>query len=401
MIIKLFVKILVIALVVSCSKKIDPQSLIKKDVVKMVTLKDVIEQTGEVQPIIKIELKSEASGQIDTIYVKEGERLKMGQRILKIDPTQLLSRKAKLELSLERAKINLAQATRDVSNVEALVNTGTVSRQKADDARSAESLAQINVKDIELEMKDLDYQLGKTTILAPMNGVLTALTVEKGEIAISATQSFSGGTAIGTIADLSKLEILTKVGEADYPRIKEGQKVSIRLESDRLRTTTGVVSFVAVAAKKETGSEIGQFEVRVNIDSVITGLVPGVNVTSSFVVLEKKNVLAIPFLFATSLPEGGYYVSRSSNANIPDSLLIKKPMDKDPSKRQFAREGKIDKRLDKAKDERRKAFRALGLKRQRVSLGETDFTNYEVTGGLNEGDTVLVLLGNDEPRPGR
>ncbi|MBL8028285.1 MAG: biotin/lipoyl-binding protein, partial [Fibrobacteres bacterium] len=174
-------------LIFSCSEKINPETLYKKEVVKKGSLRDVIEQTGEVQPVIKVELKSEASGQIDTIYVTEGQRVKKGDRILKIDPTQLLSRKAKLELSLKRARINLAQASRDLANTEALVNTGTVSKTKSEDAKNAESLADINLQDIELEMKDLDYQLGKTTILSPMNGVLTVLEVEKGEIAISAT----------------------------------------------------------------------------------------------------------------------------------------------------------------------------------------------------------------------
>ncbi|MBL8026506.1 MAG: HlyD family efflux transporter periplasmic adaptor subunit, partial [Fibrobacteres bacterium] len=206
----------------------------------------------------------------------------------------------------------------------------------------------------------------------------------------------------GTIADLSKLEILTRVGEADYPRIHKGQKVTIKLESDRKRSTTGVVSFVAVAAKKETGSEIGQFEVRVGIDSVIVGLVPGVNVTASFVVLEKKDVLTLPYLFATPSPDGGFTVLRPKGSNVPASYIVKRPdADGDIAKKRPGgpkRDGKIDKRLDKAKDERRKAMKALGFIKQRVSLGETDFTNYEVTDGLKEGDTVITLLGGDDSK---
>ncbi len=390
----------------SCSKKMNMDALVRKEIVKRASLRDVIEQTGEVQPVVKVEIKSEASGQIDTVFVTEGERLRTGQRILRIDPTQLLSRRAKLVLSHEKAQIVLSQAKRDLENAEELVKMGTISVQKAEDARNSEALAGISLKDIELELKDIDYQLSKTVILAPMNGVLTALNVEKGEIVISATQGFSGGTSIGTIADLSKLEILTKVGEADYTRIYKGQKVSIRLESNRERTTTGVVTFVAVAAKKETGSEIGQFEVKVGIDSAIAGLVPGVNVTASFIVLDKKDVISIPYMFVNSIPNGGYFAYRSSHADIPEKDELRRGAggaEKGQPNTRGSRtnpEGKIDKRLIKAREEKRRELEKLGLKRQRITVGETDFMNYEVIGGLKEGDTVYLPLADDS-RSGR
>ena len=114
----------------ACGSRVNVDKLIQKETVKKGDLRDVITQTGEVQPIVKVELKCESSGRIDTLYVREGQILKKGQKILKIDPTQILTQKNRLDLELQKAQVQLDLAKRDYDNAKELFSAGTVSSQK-------------------------------------------------------------------------------------------------------------------------------------------------------------------------------------------------------------------------------------------------------------------------------
>ncbi len=375
-------------------------NLIDKDVVRKVDLRDIVSQTGEIQPVVKVELKSEASGKIDSVYIKEGERVKKGELILKIDPTRLLTQKKKLSLAVRKAKLSAALAKRDFDNANTLFSNGQLPRKQLEDLQNNYELKEITLKERELELNDILYQLSKTRIMAPMDGVLIALLVEEGEIAVSATSGFSGGTAIGTIADISKLEVITQIGEIDYVKIKKGQAVTINMESNTNLNTSGKVSFVSLAAQKEDNSTISSFEVRIAIDSLIPGLVPGVNVNVDFVVLDKKQVLGIPYAMVQKTERKGTPVSM---VFLPEGTTPKIPFrgppknnGKNPGSRRY-QPGKMGKRLAKNQAERSEAVKNLNLVRAKIITGETDYKYIEVLDGLAEGDTVVKIIGGQGP----
>ncbi len=389
----------IILTLVSCGKEPDQNDLLRKEVVQKVDLRDVISQSGEVQPIIKVELKSEASGKIDNVYVKEGERLKKGDKILKIDPTRLLMQKEKLDLAVKKALLNHKLAKRDYENAQKLFTMGQMPQKRLEDLKNEFELNEITLQEKELELNDIKYQLTKTLITSPMDGVLISLLVEEGEIAVSATSGFSGGTAIGTVADISKLEVVTQIGEVDYAKIRKDQVVQISMESDIHSKTTGVVSFVSLAAKKETNSNISSFEVRVAIDSLIPALVPGVNVNVGFVILEKKNVIGIPYSMVQKRKRGDkemYFVYRPAGTKVDETA---KDIPFDAGEKEKRRKGRhrlgksINKRMEKKKEERQEALKKLNLVLSRIVVGATDYRFYEVHKGLAPGDTVVKVLG--------
>ena len=390
--------ILTAALLIACGNKNDLKNLLQKETVRYEDLRDVITQTGEVRPVVKVEIKCEASGKIDTLFVKEGEALKKGQRILKIDPTQLITQKNKLDLQVEKARLKLDLARRDYENAEKLAASGSVSQQKLQDLKSTYDLASLEIKDLELDLKDTEYELSKSLIVSPMDGVLISLLVEEGEIAVSATKGFSGGTAIGTVADVSQLEVVTQIGEADYTRIRAGQKVAIGLESNASVKAPGTVTFVSQSAKKETGSNVSFFEVRASVDSLAAGLVPGVNVSVDFVLMEKKHVLTVPYAMVEKIPgKSGdvYAVWRPRGTAVPDSL---KPLPGGEralgGKKKFRQTplSPAEKQIKKKRQAKQQGLDKLNLVRSLVRVGETDYRNYEVLSGLAEGDTVLKIL---------
>jgi len=390
-----------LALLAGCGSNEATQDLVKKAAVEVVDLRDVVVQVGVVQPVVKVDIKPECSGRIDTLYLREGERVRKGQRILKIDPTQMITQKNKLDISLEKAKINAALAKRDHENGQALLATGSLATQKLEDLKNQYDLAELEVKDIQLDLDDLEYKLSKTLIVSPMDGVIISLPVEVGEIAVSATSGFSGGTLIGTVADISRLEVITQIGEVDYDKIRMGQRVNIRLESDSKRSATGKVTFIALSAKTDANSTVSNFEVRAAIDSVIPGLTPGVNVNADFVVLEKPKVMGVPYTMVEKSNVKGkdiYIVYRPSGTVIPPQYAAEPPKkeEKRGGRRPPRGDARMDARMQKAGAERQAAIKKLNLIPQRIEVGATDYKYYEVLEGLNPGDTVARILGNSD-----
>ncbi len=333
-------------IIIGCGKSKESSGRIIRHTVDIVDLKDIITQTGEVRPVVKVDIKSEASGKIEKVYVKEGQRIAKGQNILDIDPSRLLYQRDKLDLAVKKTLIEKELAKRDWEEALELIKTGIISKDNLFDHKSRYDLADINWRQQLLDLNDVEDQLSKTSVVSPMDGVITSLDVEAGEIAVSAISGFQSGTAIATIADISRLEVVSQIGEVDYIHLKQGQQVVIRPEAIRGVSTTGRISFIALSAKKQQNEELGRFEVRIDIDSVIRGIVPGINVNVDFVILEKKGVLGVPNYFIKEEPSG-FSVEKSVDSN------------------------------------------GAATERCPVELGKTDYRHYEVLSGLKKGDVIV------------
>lgn len=407
-------------LTAGCGKKGSQGPIEERFTVARVDLRDVISQTGEVVPIIKVELKSEASGKIEKIFVKEGQRVSKGQKILEIDPYKLLTKKKQVDLSLQKAAIQKELAERDYRDAQELSATGTVSEKRLKDLKSQLELAEINYRQQQLDMDDIDYQLRQTTVTSPMDGVITELPVEEGEIAVSATSGFQSGTAIATIADISQLEVVTKIGEVDYVHLEVGQKVVVRPEAIENAQTTGVITFIALNAKKPNANELGTFDVRIGIDSLIPGLAPGINVNVEFVVLDKKGVLGIPCHYVKKEGnQASVLVALAPGAEIPPEPKAARPemaegrrgrpgagAELSDEERQKRREEWQNKRAATEKKETAPKSGKKGetIIRRQIKIGATDYKHYEVREGLREGQVVVFQpesLTNDKKNTGR
>ncbi len=358
-ILRLMMPIMTLSLILftSCSKTVNPPPLSEHYTVKKVDLKDIVSQTGVITPLIKIELKSEASGKIEKIFIKEGQKISKGDTILIIDPYRLNTQKERLELSIKKAEINQKIALRDFNNAVELSSIGSISAKKVQDLELAKDLQEIEYKQQKLELQDIIDQLNKTVIRAPLTGVITSLLVKEGEIAVSATSGFQSGTSIGTIADISHLEVISNIGEVDYVHLSKGQKVTIRPEALEGSVTHGTISFISLSAKKETNSELSRFEVRTTIDSIIPGIAPGINVNVDFLILEKKQVIGVPC----------HYVKKVNNESYVDIVT---------------------------KDKENKEIKTA----RKIITGATDFKFYEVTSGLTTGDVIFFQPELDNPK---
>jgi RND family efflux transporter MFP subunit len=315
--------------------------------VKRVDLYDVLTQVGEVRPIHKVEIKCEASGSVRRVYAKEGEQVKARDTLLVIDPTRLLTQEKRLRLAVHAESIHVEQTRRNWESGRTLVEAGSISRIQVQEMQDEFNLRIIALAQARLELEDVLVQLSKTVILAPVGGIITNMPIEEGEIVVSATSGLAAGTAIATLADISSLEVVTQIGEADFARLHLGQRVKVRPQSSENDSGTGVITFIAMNAKRVSEGRLGTFEVRVGLDSDQRKVLPGMNVNVDFVLLEVKNVLGVPSGFVSKDREG---------ATV-----------------RIAAEG----------GDGKAAIR-------RVSLGRTDYKYFEITSGLAIGERIIA-----------
>ena len=308
---------------------IDPNKIAK------VTRGDVarsVVATGKIQPITKVEVKSKASGIVEKLYVDINYVVKKGQQLAQLDQeeiqaqvaaqrAQLASAEANvatLQANIEQDKVNAAapdlpmyKATLD-RNLE-MQKEGIVSRQVLDDAnkdylaaltRRDSSKAQIGVDAAKLKqaraqvqqsqasLKQLEEQLGYTTIVAPMDGVILSRDVEIGDAVSSILVLGSTATLVMTEGDTTEVYVQGKVDEADIAHVYMGQPARIKVESFRDRPFYGKVTKIAPMGVEK--DNVTTFEVRVSINNPGGELKANMTANAEILMDEHKGVLTVP-----------------------------------------------------------------------------------------------------------
>jgi HlyD family secretion protein len=308
---------------------IDPNKLAK------VTRGDVarsVVATGKIQPITKVEVKSKASGIVEKLYVDINYVVHKGQPLAQLDQQEILAQvnaqKAQLagaeanvstyEANIEQDKVNAAapdlpmyRATLD-RNLQ-MQKEGIVSRQALDDAnkdylaaltRRDSSKAQIGVDTAKLKqaraqvqqsqasLRQLEEQLGYTTIVAPMDGVILSRDVEIGAAVSSILVLGSTATLVMTEGDINQVYVQGKVDEADIAHVYMSQPARIKVESFRDRIFQGKVTKIAPLGVEK--DNVTTFEVRVSIDNPGGELKANMTANAEILLDEHKRVLTVP-----------------------------------------------------------------------------------------------------------
>ena len=363
--------------------KIDPNRIVKVsrgDVARSVVA------TGKIQPITKVEVKSKASGIVEKLFVDINQYVHKGPPLAQLDQQEILAQVAAQRATLSAAEANVAtyQANIEQDKVNAsapdlpmykatldrnqgLHREGIVSHQALDDA-NRDYLAALNKRDVarsqigidqarlrqaraqvqqaQASLKQLEEQLGYTTILAPMDGTMLSRDVEKGDAVSSILVLGSTATLVMTEGDISQVYVQGKVDEADIAHVYLGQPARIKVESYRDRVFNGKVTKIAPLGVEK--DNVTTFEVRVSIDNPGGLLKANMTANAEILLDEHKNVLTVP-----------------ENAVIYDSQ--KNAFVEVPDKKQ--KEGK----------------RKIAIK---VGLSNGSIT--EVLAGLKEGESVIV-----------
>ena len=342
--------------------------------------------TGKIQPITKVEVKSKASGIVEDLYVDINRVVKKGQPLAQLDKqeisdqveaakAQLASAQANVttfEANVEQDRVNAAapdlpmyKTTLD-RNVE-MVKEGIVSQQTLDNAnrdylaaltKRDSAKAQIGVDTAKLKqaraqvlqseasLKQLEEQLGYTTIVAPMDGVVLSRDVEIGDAVSSILVLGSTATLVMTVGDTTEVYVKGKVDEADIAHVYMGQPARIKVESFRDRYFQGKVTKISPMGVEK--DNVTTFEVRVSINNPGGELKAQMTANAEILLDEHKNVLTVP--------ENAVLYDNTKNASIEIP--------------------------DKAQKE--------GKRKIPVKVGLSNGSVTELLSGLKEGDQVVL-----------
>ena len=307
--------------------------------VKKRTIVQKVNATGKIYPEIEVKLSPDVSGEIINLYVDEGDSIVEGQLLVKIKPDIYASVVERSSAAVSQAQASLANARARLTQVEAqlasnglsfersqqLYNEGVISKADYEQAEvsfknaTAEleattqnvNGAEFSVESARASLKESKDNLNKTTIYAPMSGIISALNVEKGERVVGTTQM--AGTEMLRIADLSNMEARVEVSENDIIRIAIGDTCEIEADAYLDRTFYGVVSKIANSANMNLGGsdQVTNFEVKVRLlPSSYKDLIeeqsgqypfrPGMSATVEIITETKDGVLTVPIQSVTS-----------------------------------------------------------------------------------------------------
>ena len=267
--------------------------------------------TGRIDAQRKVDLSANVMGQIVNLAVREGDQVKKGDFLLQIDQKQLAASAQGAAASLEAlfsdrdaARANAAEAERIFQRAQKNYADRIIPLAELDRARTSLEAARANVQAIERRIDQARANvaaardtLSKTTMVAPMDGIVTALPVEEGEVAVIGTMN-NPGTILLTIADMSIVEAVMEVDETDIPNVQIGQRATVTIDAYPNKTFPGLVTEVGSspipAQESQSGSQAVNFEVKIQIENPPAGVRPGFSASADIITGTRSRVVAVP-----------------------------------------------------------------------------------------------------------
>jgi len=331
--------VIVVAAVVKGSRnegtKVATEKVIKRTIIQTVS------SNGKIQPEKDIKISPYISGEVVELLVKEGNQVKKGDLLAKIDPEIYISQFDQSEAAVNTQKANLANSKARLAQIRAqfenarltferqekLFKENVISKADYDQSKAAFQVAQAQVTAGEEDIKASDFMvknseaalkrskedLTRTAIFAPNDGTVSKLSVLKGERVTGASQ-FSSGTEIMRIANLNEMEAQVQVNENDIVRVKMGDTALIEVDAYLNRKFKGIVTEIATSANT-TGVSVDQvtnFNVKVHIlkesyKDLLEGqeidyspFRPGMSCTVDIQTETAENVLTVPIQAVTT-----------------------------------------------------------------------------------------------------
>jgi len=281
--------------------------------VERTDLMSKVSANGRIDAKRKVDLSANVMGQVVNLAVREGDTVKRGEFLLQIDQKQLAAsaegagaalravfsdrdaaRATALaaELDFQRAQKNFDQRITPAADLER-------ARGARDSAKAAVLALEERIGQARANLAAARDTLSKTTLRAPMDGIVTALPVEEGEVAVIGTMN-NPGTKLMTIADMSVVEAVMEVDETDVPAVKIGQRATVTIDAYPNKTFSGLVTEVGSSPIPRNGiggggtGEAINFEVKIQIENPPAGVRPGFSASAEIVTGTRAKALAVP-----------------------------------------------------------------------------------------------------------
>lgn len=348
------------------------------------TITQIVTANGTINPVEKVELRPEVTGEIVELPVKEGDKVRKGQLLIRLKPDQYIARRNVAEASLNLAQASLREREAALIEVEAnynrikelyekqLASESDLETAKATfiGAKSRVDAQRASVRQAQENFNDAVVELDKTAIYSPLDGTVSALNVEKSERVLGS--SFSQGTHLMTVADLNQMEAIVEVDENDVVLVSVGDTAAIEIDAFRDRKFNGIVTQIgnsAIMSATGTQNEVVNFEVEIRLIELDDKIRPGMSCDADIRTDTRKDVLSVPIQSVTARIPKKEEVMNGENGDTTNNSDERKEKLK-PVEVVFLEEGNIAKMVE-------------------VKTGISDDTFMEITEGLEEGKMVV------------
>ncbi len=307
----IFAVIIVIGIIIFFNLQARREKSIKVTLeeVKTQDITSTVSASGEVKPKKNVNISANVPGRVVKIGVEEGQRVKADDFLLKLDSTQYEANAARDRAAVRSLKAELIKAEAALKKDEnyfyrqkKLFEEKLISNEQLEAAKAQYDISyaqheaiRYQIKQAEASLQSSLDNLSKTVYNSPIDGIITSLQVEEGEVAMIGTMN-NPGTILMTIADLSVMEVEVEVDETDVVNVNINQPAKVRIDAFPDMTIAGKVTEVGSSAlQKITASEESKdFKVVITLQNPPEDLKPGLSASADIITAEKKDVLAVP-----------------------------------------------------------------------------------------------------------
>lgn len=325
-----------------------------------------ITATGTIEPVTSVTVGTQVSGIVSKLFVDYNSVVKKGQVIAELDKTNLMSQLNTAKTQLATAQSQLNYQTANYKRYKTLFEKGLVAADDFDNAKLSYTQAKEQVVSAKEEVQRAQTNLGYATITSPIDGVVLSKSVEEGQ---TVAASFSTPELFTIAQDLTNMQVVADVDEADIGDVKEGERVSFTVDAYPDDTFEGEVKQVRQEAT--TTNNVVTYEVVISAPNADLKLKPGLTANVTIYTAERKGVLSVPSKALRFIPQK----ETVGKMKIVDVANAKNKV------------WTID---------------GNSIVAHKVNIGMTDGTNTQIVGGIAEGTKVITGLnvtGGEEKMP--
>lgn len=325
-----------------------------------------ITATGTIKPVTSVTVGTQVSGIVSKLFVDYNSVVKKGQVIAELDKTNLMSQLNTAKTQLATAQSQLNYQTANYKRYKTLFEKGVVAADDFDNAKLSYTQAKEQVVSAKEEVQRAQTNLGYATITSPIDGVVLSKSVEEGQ---TVAASFSTPELFTIAQDLTNMQVVADVDEADIGDVKEGERVTFTVDAYPDDTFKGEVKQVRQEAT--TTNNVVTYEVVISAPNADLKLKPGLTANVTIYTAERKGVLSVPSKALRFTPQK----ETVGKMKIVDVANAKNKV--------WTIEGN-------------------SIVAHKVNIGMTDGTNTQIVGGIAEGTKVvtgLKVTGGEEKMP--
>ena len=328
----------------------------KEEAVKTETLQNSVTATGTIEAVTSVTVGTQVSGIVNKLYVDYNSQVKKGQVIAELDKTNLLSELNTAKANLASATSNLSYQAANMNRYQTLYKKGLVSADEYENALLNYRQAKEQVASSKENVQKAQTNLGYATITSPIDGTVISKSVEEGQ---TVAASFNTPELFTIAKDLTNMQVVANVDEADIGGVKEGDRVTFTVDAYPDDTFEGTVKQVRLEAT--TTNNVVTYEVVISAPNADLKLKPGLTANVTIYTQERSGVLAV--------------------AN--------KALRFTPTKETVGKDMKI---VDCKGKNKVWTLNGNTLTAHPVTIGQSDGINTEITKGLKQGEKIVTEI---------